>query len=71
MEKKIGLFIGRNLLTETILEEVQMLKLLYKDITVVQSLSYVGLFVTPWTTAYQVSLSLTIAWSVLKLMSIE
>jgi len=61
MKKKFGPFIGRNILTETVLEEVQMLKLLYKDITVVQSLRHVGLFVTPWTTAHQVSLSLTVS----------
>ena len=29
------------------------------------------LFVTPWTTAHQVSLSITNSWSLLKLMSIE
>ena len=38
---------------------------------IVQSLSRVRLFVTPWTTAYQASLSFTICWSLLKLMSIE
>ena len=38
---------------------------------VVQSLSYVRLFPTPWTIACQASLSFTIAWSVLKLISIE
>ena len=38
---------------------------------VVQSLSCVWLFVTPWTAACQVSLSFTISWSLLKLMSIE
>ena len=38
---------------------------------VVQSLSCVQLFVTPWTTAYQASLSFTISQSLLKLMSIE
>ena len=37
----------------------------------VQSLSYVQLFVTPWTAARQVSLSFTISQSLLKLMSIE
>ena len=37
----------------------------------VQSLSRVRLFVTPWTVACQVSLSITNAWSLLKLMSIE
>ena len=38
---------------------------------VVQSLSHVWLFVTPWTAAYQASLSFTISQSLLKLMSIE
>ena len=37
----------------------------------VQSLSHVWLFVTPWTAACQVSLSITNPWSLLKLMSIE
>jgi len=38
---------------------------------VVQSLSCVWLFVTPWTTACQASLSSTISWSLLKIMSVE
>ena len=38
---------------------------------VVQSLSHVQLFKTPWTAACQASLSFTISWSLLKLMSIE
>ena len=38
---------------------------------VVQSLSHVQLFVTSWIAAHQVSLSFTISWSLLKLMSIE
>ena len=38
--------------------------------TVVQSLSQVLLFVTPWTEAHQASLSFTISWSLLKLMPI-
>ena len=37
----------------------------------VQSLSHVQLFVTPWTAAHQASLSFTVSWSLLKLMSIE
>ena len=37
----------------------------------VQSLSHVQLFVTPWTAAHQVSLSFTISWNLLKLMSFE
>ena len=36
-----------------------------------QFLSRVQLFVTPWTTACQASLSFTISWSLLKFMSIE
>ena len=39
--------------------------------TSVQFLSCIGLFATPWTAALQASLSFTIPWSLLKLMSIE
>ena len=38
---------------------------------VVQSLSHSRLFATPWTEAYQASLSFTISWSLLKFMCIE
>ena len=38
---------------------------------VIQLLSHAQLFVTPWTAAHQASLSSTISWSFLKLMSIE
>ena len=38
---------------------------------VVQLLSHVWLFVTPWTAAHQASLSFTISQSLLKLLSIE
>ena len=38
---------------------------------VVQLLSHIWLFKTPWTTAHQAFLSFTISWSLLKLMSIE
>ena len=41
------------------------------DIVVVQSLSCVRLFATPWTAAHQDSLSFTISQSLLKLTSIE
>ena len=37
----------------------------------VQLLSRVSLFVTPWTTAHQASLSITNSWSLLRLVSIE
>ena len=38
---------------------------------VVQLLSCVWLFVTPWVAAHQASLSFAISWNLLKLMSIE
>ena len=38
---------------------------------VVQLLSCVQLFVTPWTATRQDSLSFTISWNLLKLMPIE
>ena len=38
---------------------------------VVQSISCVQLFVTPWIAAHQASLSITISWNLLKLTSIE
>ena len=40
-------------------------------VVVIQLLSHVRFFVTPWTTAHQASLSYTISQSLLKLMSIE
>ena len=40
-------------------------------VVVVQSLSHVQLFATPWTAARQASLSFIISWSLLKLLSIE
>ena len=44
---------------------------IFKSLAVVQSLSRVWLFVTPWTAARQVSLSITNSRSLLKLMSVE
>ena len=38
---------------------------------IVQSLIRVQLFATPWTAARQASLSFTVSWSLLKLVSIE
>ena len=40
-------------------------------VLVVQSLSPIRLLATPWTSAHQAFLSVTISWSFLKLMSIE
>ena len=48
--------------------EVKYLNFIFKS---VQSLSSVWLFATPWTAACQASLSFTISWSLLKLMSFE
>jgi len=45
--------------------------LVLEDRFVVQLLSCVRLFATPWIAAHQASLSFTIFWSLLKLMSIE
>ena len=44
---------------------------LFSSSVVAQSLSPVQLFVTLWTAARQISLSFTISWNPLKLMSIE
>ena len=41
------------------------------NVVVVQSISHVWLFATPWTAARQASLSFTISRSLLKLLSIE
>ena len=45
--------------------------LMDKQFSSVQSLSRVQLFMTPWTAAHQASLSITISWTLLKLMSIK
>ena len=50
-------------------EDMQMVK--FSSVSSVQSLSCVQLFVTPWTVARQVSLSITNSQSLLKLMSIK
>ena len=53
--------------------EINLYIILYQYLLLssVQSLSRVWLFVTPWITACQASLSITNSWSLLKLMSIE
>ena len=53
---------------EKFLEEIDWIK---KKIVVVQLLSWVWLFATPWTAAFQTSLSFTTSQNLLKLMSIE
>ena len=42
-----------------------------KTVFVVQLLSHVQIFATPWTAAHQASLSTINSWSLLKLMSIK
>ena len=42
-----------------------------QSIVVIQSLSHVQLFATPWTAVKQAPLSSTISWSLLRFMSIE
>ena len=44
---------------------------LFTGISAVQLFSHVWLFATPWTTAYQASLSIINSWSLPKLMSME
>ena len=50
---------------------MNILKIFSINVIVVQLLSHVRFFVTPRTAACQASLSFTIFWSLLKLMSIE
>ena len=44
---------------------------LLQQLSVVQSLSCVQLFATPWIAVHQAFLSFTVSWSLFKLMSIE
>ena len=50
-------------------EETGMLQSMGLQVTSLQWLSHVQLFVTPWTAAHQASLSITNSWSLLKLKS--
>ncbi|MDK6370269.1 hypothetical protein QP114_10060, partial [Aerococcus sp. UMB9870] len=43
----------------------------FEVVAIVKSLNHVRLFVTLWAAALQASLSFTISWSFLKLMSID
>ena len=43
----------------------------FSSVQFIQSLSYVQLFVTSWTTAHQASLFITSSWSLFKLLPIE
>ena len=50
--------------------KINKLLLFFSTLSSVQSLSHVQLFATPWTAAYQASLSITNSWSPPKPMSI-
>ena len=54
-----------------LLSKLHIIRFNVQSMIVVQSLSCIQLFVTPWTAALQTSLSFTISWSLLKLMSIQ
>ena len=53
------------------ISEIEDITSLHKHADLVQSLSHVHLFATPWTAAHQASLCFTTSRSLLKLMSIE
>ena len=59
------------LLEENLRPQFYLLTVERKNVAVVQSLSHVWLFATPCTAACQASLSFTVSWSLLKLLSIE
>ena len=62
---------------EAVMKTNSMIDIPHADATyimalfIVQSFSRVWLFATPWTAACWASMSFTISWSLLKLMSIE
>ena len=57
--------------TKNVNQIISLTRLLVVVVAVVQSLSRVRLFAIPWTAAHQASLSFTMSWSLLKLLSIE
>ena len=60
------------MLSNGLLYLISKLNIRYQGIVVVvQSLSHIQLFATPWTATHQASLSFAISQSLLKLMSIE
>ena len=58
-------------MSEDSCEEEGEVTLQHGEFVVVQSLSCIRLFATPWTAARQASLSFAVSWSLLKLMSID
>ena len=68
----IGLFTTGVFLPESfVTREVSNTAVAQTALVVVQLLSCVQLFATPWTAAHQASLSFAFSWSLLKFMSIE
>ena len=59
------------LLEEKLRPQFYLLTVERNNVAVVQSLTHVWLFATPCTAAGQASLSFTVSWSLLKLLSIE
>ena len=59
------------LFTDAYIQNLEPSLIQSRSISSVQLLSWVQLFVIPWTTVCQASLSITNSWSLLKLMSIE
>ena len=57
--------------TSPLTKQRKMQRFQSRKFSSMQSLSHVQLFVTPWTTAHQASLSITNSWSSPQLMSIE
>ena len=64
-------FMGSQIVGHDWVTELNWTEALVSFCVVVQSLSHVWCFVTPWTAARQASLSFIITWSLLKFMSIE
>ena len=67
LEEKVFIYFFETLLSKHYSCITNVTKTMFSS---VQLLGYVRLFATPWTAARQASLSITNAWSLLKLMSI-
>ena len=71
LEENTGINLQDPGLQNGFLDSTRRKKIDKLDIQLVQLLSCVQLFMTPWTAAHQASLSITNSQSLLKLMSIE
>ena len=70
-QKGFSFWLSDSQLLSMFLHYIKCSGILFSSYVVVQSLSRGQLFVTPWTAAYQVSLSFSISRSLFKLMSTE